>query len=95
MYTRNWQVIKDDTKRTFEVCGHEASTNGFTNSVYAMQRAGMNVSCVTPPVTNKTSSEELIKLTAYTREVGLHDRLKKEYREITMGSINEYEDEEL
>lgn len=91
MYARNWQIIRDDTKRTFEVCGHESSTNAFTNSVYAMQRAGMNVTCVTPPVTNHASSADMIKLTGYTKEVGLWDRLKKEFRDITMSSFNEYE----
>jgi hypothetical protein len=91
MYSRNWQVIKDDTKRTFEVCGHAANTNAFENSVYAMQRAGMNVSCVTPPVTNKTSSKELVKLTNYTKEDGLHERLLKEYRDIQMGGVEDYE----
>ena len=95
MYSRNWQIIRDDTKRTFEVCGHESSTNGFTNSVYAMQRAGMNVSYVTPPVTNRTSSADLIKLTGYTKEVGLHERLKKQYKEITMNSITEFDDDVL
>jgi hypothetical protein len=83
MYSKNWQVIKDDTKRTFEVCGQETSTNAFTNEVHGMQKAGMNVSCVTPPVTNKTSSKDLIKLTGYTKEDGLYKRLLKQYAEIT------------
>jgi hypothetical protein len=89
MYSRNWQVIKDDTKRTFEVCGHESSTNAFTNQVHGMQKSGMNVSCITPPVTNKTSSKDLIKVTGYTKEVGLHERLLNEYRKITMESYDD------
>jgi hypothetical protein len=91
MYSRNWQVIKDDSKKTFEVCGHEANTNSFTNSVYSMQRSGMNVSCITPPVSNTTSSKDLIKITGYTKEDGLLERLKKQHREIVMGSVDEYE----
>ena len=48
-----------------------SSDNSFTNKVYGMQKAGMNVSGVTPPVTNKTSSKDLIKITGYTKEDGL------------------------
>ncbi len=86
MYSRLWQIIKDDSKRTFEVCGQVSNTNSFTNKTYAMQRSGMNVSCVTPPVTNKTSSKDLIKITGYAKEDGLYERLLQEYREITMRS---------
>ena len=44
----------------------------------------MNVSCITPPVTNKTSSKELIKITGYIKEEGLHKRLLDQYMKITM-----------
>ncbi|SKC65794.1 hypothetical protein [Ohtaekwangia koreensis] len=91
MYTRCWQIIKDDTKRTFEVCGQSSTGNAFTNNVYSMQRAGMNVSCVTPPVTNKNSSESLIKITGYTREDGLRERLLKELRDITLKFVDDNE----
>ena len=47
-----------------------------------MQKAGMNVSCMTPPVTNKTSSKGLIKITGYTKEDGLQERLQKQFNEI-------------
>jgi hypothetical protein len=88
MYSKNWLIIKDDTKRTFEVCGQESGTNAFTNKTYAMQKAGMNVSCMTPPVTNKTSSKDLIKITGYTKEEGLYERLLKQYRDLTIGSLD-------
>lgn len=91
MYTRCWQIIKDDSKKTFEVCGQTGNTNSFTNSVYAMQRAGMNVSYVTPPVTNKNSNKDVIKFTGYVREDGLHKRLMEEHLKITMGSIDQSE----
>ena len=78
-----WQIIKDDSQRTFEVCGRDRNTNAFTNEVYGMQRAGMLVSCVTPPVSNKNASKELIKITGYTREEGLYERLQNKYRELT------------
>lgn len=84
MYSKYWQIIKDDSKRTFEVCGQASSENAFTNKTYGMQKAGMNVSCITPPVTNKSSSKELIKIIGYTKEDGLHERLLNQYREITM-----------
>ena len=50
MFSKFWQVIKDDSKRTFEVCGQCSSENSFTNKIYGMQKAGMNVSGITPPV---------------------------------------------
>lgn len=84
MYSKFWQIIKDDSKRTFEVCGQATSENAFSNRTYAMQKAGMNVSCVIPPVTNKTSSKDLIKIVGYTKEDGLLNRLLKEYQDITM-----------
>jgi hypothetical protein len=90
MYSKNWQIIKDDSKRTFEVCGQEANTNSFTNNIHRMQKAGMNVSCTTPPVTNKNSSKGLIKITGYTQEDGLHKRLLQQFRELTMGAIEDY-----
>jgi hypothetical protein len=90
MYTRSWQVIKDDTKRTFEVCGQSDNTNAFTNEVYAMQREGMNVSGVTPPVSNKESSKDLVKMTGYTKEEGLYERLKNQFKEIIMKSYDDF-----
>lgn len=84
MYTKCWLVIKDDSKRTFEVCGQTSNDNAFTNKTYAMQKAGMNVSCMTPPVTNKASSKDLIKISGYIKEDGLQERLLKEFMEITM-----------
>ncbi len=77
-----WQIIRDDTKRTFEVCGKTTYDNAFTNQIHGMQKAGMNVSGMTPPVTNKTASRDAIKLAGYTHEEGLHNRLVKEYSDI-------------
>ena len=90
MYSKCWEIIKDDSKMTFEVCGQDANNNFFTNSTHAMQKAGMSVSCLTPPVTNKTSSKDVIKITGYTREEGLHERLLKQFREITMKSMDDW-----
>lgn len=86
MNTKFWLIIKDDSKKTFEACGQASNDNSFTNTTYAMQRVGMNVSCITPPVTSKTSSKELIKMIGYTREDGLQERLLKQYRDITMNA---------
>ena len=72
MITKFWQIIKDDSKRTFEVCGQVSNENSFTNRIYGMQKADKDVSCMTPPVTNKTSSKDLVKITGYTKEDGLH-----------------------
>ncbi|HEX8061318.1 MAG TPA: hypothetical protein VF473_10305 [Cyclobacteriaceae bacterium] len=90
MYSRTWQVIKDDSKRTFEVCGQSGNTNAFTNEVYGMQRAGMNVSCITPPVSNKESSKELVKVSGYTKEDGLYSRLQLHYKQIIMKSYEDF-----
>ena len=86
MYSKYWLVIKDDSKRTFEVCGQAANENSFANKTYAMQKAGMNVSGMTPPVTNKNVSKETIKIFGYSYEVGLQNRLSGQYLEITMRS---------
>ena len=74
-----WQVIRDDSKRTFEVCGMDSDVNHFTNAIYGMQRAGMNVSGMTPPVTNKVSHKGSIVITGYKPEDGLYKRLQAEY----------------
>lgn len=55
-----------------------------------MQKAGMNVSCVTPPVTNKNSSKDTIMIIGYTKEDGLQERLLKQFMEITMGYNDEF-----
>ena len=90
MYSMSWMVIKDDSKRTFEVVGQTENDNAFTNRTHAMQKAGMNVSCMTPPVTNKTSSKGMIKVIGYVREDGLNERLLTRFKEITMGFIDDY-----
>jgi hypothetical protein len=83
MYSKCWQVIRDDSKKTFEVCGLESNTNHFTNSVHAMQKAGMNVSGMTPPAGSKAPSKEVIKIVGYKKEEGLHQRLLKEFAALT------------
>jgi len=88
MYTKSWQILKDDAKKTFEVCGQELNTNAFTNRVIGMQRVGMNVSCITPPITNKNSNKANLQVTGYTKEDGLQERLANEYREIMMRSVD-------
>jgi hypothetical protein len=93
MNTKYWMILKDDSKRTFEVCGHTTNENVFFNKTYAMQKAGMNVSSMTPPVTNKTSSKDLIKIAGYTKEVGLQERLHAEYSEIMSRSIPDHLDD--
>lgn len=90
MYSKYWLIIKDDSKKTFEVCSQASNENSFTNNIYAMQKSGMNVSCITPPVTNKSSSKDLIKIIGYTKEEGLQERLLKEFRGITMKSADEW-----
>ena len=82
MITRFWMIIRDDSKRTFEVCGQESNDNALANRTYAMQRAGMNVSHMAPPVSHKMSSKALVKVAGYKSEDGLFDRLQTEYRRL-------------
>lgn len=95
MYSKTWQVIKDDSKRTFEVCGQSTNTNAFTNEVYAMQRAGLNVSCTTPPVSNKESHKDLVRITGYAKEDGLYQRLQQQYKDIVMKNYESFDDDQL
>lgn len=83
MYSKFWLVVRDDTARTFEVCGQDESANYFTNGIHGMQKAGMSVTGMTPPVGGKLSNKESIKVIGYTIEVGLYDRLRKEYNELS------------
>lgn len=91
MYSKHWLVIRDDAKRTFEVCGRVSNENAFFNKVYAMQKAGMSISGMTPPVTGKAPSKESIKISGYTYEEGLYERLEKEYMRLRMLDIDETE----
>jgi hypothetical protein len=91
MYTRSWQVIKDDSKRTFEVCGQSDNTNAFTNEVYRMQRAGMNISGTTPPVSNKESHKDLVKISGYTKEEGLYKRLQLQYNQFVKKTYDDFQ----
>jgi hypothetical protein len=88
MFSKNWLVIKDDTKHTFEVCGQAANDNAFHNATVAMQRAGMNVSTMILPVGSKYSNKDVITVIGYAREEGLQARLQKQYRDITMSGID-------
>jgi hypothetical protein len=50
----------------------------------------MNVSCVTPPVTNKESSKDLVKIYGYRKEEGLYNRLQLQYKQIIMSSYEDF-----
>ncbi|HCW07966.1 MAG TPA: hypothetical protein DGG95_11455 [Cytophagales bacterium] len=90
MFSKYWQVIRDDSKKTFEICGQETNTNLFTNTTAGMQKVGMNVTCLTLPVTNKTAAKENVKIVGYTKEDGLYERLTKQYRDIMMRSVDDW-----
>ncbi|MBS1542366.1 MAG: hypothetical protein JST14_01925 [Bacteroidetes bacterium] len=79
MYSKSWLIIRDDNKKTFEVTGQESNTNHFTNLIQAMQRSGMNVTGLTPPVGGKFPSRDSIKFVGLTNEPGLYARMLKEY----------------
>lgn len=92
MYSKYWQIIRDDSKKTFEICGQDSNTNFFTNGIHGMQKAGMNVSCMTPPVTGKYSSKDVIKIIGYTKEDGLQERLLHDYSLITRKLFGHWEE---
>ena len=92
MHSKFWMIIKDDSKRTFEVCGQASSDNAFTNKVYGMQRAGMNISYVILPVTNSRSSKDLVSIQGYKKEDGLWERCQEEHRRNMRNSIEDVED---
>ena len=60
-----------------------------------MQKAGMHVTAVVLPVTNKNSSKEVIKFVGYTREDGLYEKLLQQHRELTARTFDEWPEEEL
>lgn len=91
MNIKYWQIIRDDSKRTFEVCGQISNENAFFNKTYAMQKAGMNVSGMTPPVTSKVSNKAAVKIAGYTPEEGLYERLLKQYSKIVQSASDEWE----
>jgi hypothetical protein len=91
MFTKNWLIIKDDTKLTFEVVSKAVNENSFANRTHSMQKDGMNVTCVILPVTNKNSSKQSITFTNYNLEEGLYDRLLKQHNEIIMRNASEWE----
>lgn len=55
-----------------------------------MQKAGLNVSCMTPSVTNKSSSKESIKIIGYKKEDGLNKGLLNEYGKITRRHFDQW-----
>lgn len=92
MHTKFWLIIKDDATKTFEVCNQASNDNAFSNKVYAMQKAGMSVTAVVLPVTNKNASKDVIKFVGYIKEDGLYERLLEKHRAITAKSIGEWLD---
>jgi hypothetical protein len=89
MYTKNWLILKDDAKRTFEVVGQDVNTNAFLNRTIGMQRLGMLVSGITPPITNKNSSRTAVTVPGYAPEEGLEERLMIQYRALMIGPVDE------
>jgi len=90
MYTKSWFIIRDDSKRTYEVVTASMTENAFTNKTQAMQRDGMNVSHVLLPVTNKNASKAAVKISGYEIENGLYDRLLKQHNEIGRRNVEEW-----
>lgn len=93
MLTKPWLIIKDDSARTFEVVTQPISENAFTNKVIAMQRAGMTVTPVLLPASNRHASKEHIQFTGYSREEGLYDRLQQDLHKLMQQDLGEWDEE--
>jgi hypothetical protein len=91
MLAKSWLIIKDETTRTFEVVTHSLSENAFSNMVIAMQRAGMTVTPVLLPVSNRHASKEHITFTGYTREEGLYNRLLQHHHKLIQQALGEWD----
>lgn len=91
MNFKQWLIIKDDNKRTFEVVSQAMSDNAFYNKVIAMQREGMNVTSVIIPVSNRNASKDHISFTGYHKEEGLYDRLLKQHQQLIQQQYGEWE----
>ena len=74
--------MKDDSNQTFEVITQVTNENAYTNKAIAMQRDGMNVTCVLIPASNRNANKESIKFIGYQYEPGLYDRLLIQHRDI-------------
>lgn len=90
MLPKSWLIIKDETARTFEVVVG-LSENAFSNKVIAMQRAGMTVTPVLLPVSNRHASKDHITFTGYTREDGLWNRLQLQLQKQIQQSLGEWD----
>lgn len=90
MLPKSWLIIKDETARTFEVVVG-ISENAFSNKVIAMQRAGMTVTPVLLPVSNRHASQNHITFTGYTREAGLWNRLQLHLQKQIQQSLGEWD----
>jgi len=52
-----------------------------------MQKAGMTVTGMTPPVGGKYSNKDAIKIVGYTREDGLYARLQKTIQRVVLEPV--------
>lgn len=79
-----WEIIKDDTAKTFEVIGLSTNDTGITKRTCEMIEAGRTVRCETVPstISNLEISRKYIAI-GYTPEKGLFSRLKTEFRAMT------------
>ncbi len=81
-----WQIIKDDSKRTFDIIGKAHDDTLLTNNVCEMIKSGMSVQCTTPPYTGNESEDDLA-IPGYKKEPGLYQRLVREYETKTRKSL--------
>jgi hypothetical protein len=91
MLPKSWYIIKDDSARTFEVVVG-ISENAFSNRVVTLQRAGLNVTPVIVPVSNRHASKEQIIMAGYSPEEGLYERLHQQQQKLMKEQFGEWEE---
>jgi hypothetical protein len=76
-----WEVIKDDSRKTFEVIRQSFDDTHLTKLTCEMQEYGLPVRCETIPATKPRQDIPLgYRQIGYTEESGLYDRLVNDLR---------------
>lgn len=77
-----WEIIKDDSRKTFEVLGRSSDDTHLINLTCEMQEHGLPVRCETMETTKARHDIPTgYKHIGYTEETGLYRRLLKQLEE--------------
>jgi len=82
-----WEIIIDDTQKTFEIIGKSSNDTLLTNNVCEMQQKNMKVRCQTLDI---SYSETDIQIKGYKLEENLYARLLSEYEQKTKKQLKRW-----